>query len=63
MVAGDPYEIYFTEPEGYRMVSFEGPGTAVGEAERTGVVVKIGWLPYASGPVAWLARFEKKSIE
>jgi hypothetical protein len=63
VVAGDPYEIYFTEPEGYRMVSFEGPGTAVGEAERTGVVLKIGWLPSASGPVAWLARFEKKSSQ
>jgi hypothetical protein len=63
VVAGDPYEIYFTEPEGYRMVSFEGPGTAVGEAVRTGVVLKIGWLPSASGPVAWLARFEKKSSE
>jgi hypothetical protein len=63
VVAGDPYEIYFTEPEGYRMVSFESPGTAVGEAERTGVVLKIGWLPSASGPVAWLARFEKKSSE
>ncbi len=29
----------------------------------TGVVLKIGWLPSASGPVAWLARFEKKSSE
>lgn len=63
VVAGDPYEIYFTEPEGYRLASFEGPGTAVGEAERTGVVLKIGWLPSASGPVAWLARFEKRSSE
>ncbi len=57
VVAGDPYAIYLTEPEGYRLTGFEGPAGSVPGVERAGALVRITWLPAASGPVGWLARF------
>jgi hypothetical protein len=60
VVAGDRYEIFLTEPEGYHLAGFEGPREAVATVERTGVMIRVGWFPAASGQVAWLARFEEK---
>ena len=59
VVAGDPYEIFLTEPEGFRLVRFEAPGEAGAGIERNGPLVKVGWVPVASGTVDWLARFER----
>jgi len=59
VVAGDPYEIFLTEPEGFRLVRFEAPGEAGAGIERNGPLVKVGWVPAASGTVDWLARFER----
>jgi len=59
VIAGDPYEVYLTEPEGYRLARFEGPAGADVTVARDGALVKAGWLPAASGTVGWLAEFEK----
>ncbi len=58
VVAGDLYEIFLTEPEGFRLARFEAPGEAFARIERQGPLVKIGWRPAASGAVDWLAEFE-----
>jgi len=60
VVAGDPYEIFLTEPEGYRLARFEAPGGAAAEIERNGAMVKVRWRPESSGTVEWLARFDGK---
>lgn len=60
VVAGDPYEIYLTEPEGYRLARFEVPGAAGGRVERSGALVKAGWVPVSGGTAGWLAVFEKR---
>jgi len=59
VVAGDAYEIFLTEPEGFRLSRFEAPGVPGAVVTRGGVLVKVRWLPAVSGPVAWLAEFEK----
>ncbi len=58
-VAGDPYEIYLTEPAGYRLARFEGPAGAAVTVEREGAVVKVRWLPATTGTAGWLAEFEE----
>ncbi len=59
VVAGDAYEIYLTEPEGTRLSRFEGPAGAAVTVEREGALVKVRWLPAATGTAGWLAEFEK----
>ena len=59
VVAGDPYRIYLTEPEGYRLGRFLAPAGAAAEIERQGAVVEVRWLPAAGGEVSWLAEFER----
>ncbi|MGZ5439275.1 MAG: hypothetical protein ACXWFJ_05455, partial [Candidatus Aminicenantales bacterium] len=58
VVAGDAYEVYLTEPEGTRLRRFEGPAGAAVTVEREGALVKVRWLPAASGTAGWLAEFE-----
>jgi len=60
VLAGDPYAIYLTEPEGYRLAGFDGPPGSVPGVERAGALVKVTWLPSLGGQVGWLARFEEK---
>jgi hypothetical protein len=59
VLAGDPYAIYLTEPEGYRLAGFDGPPGSVPGVERAGALVKVTWLPSLGGQVGWLARFEE----
>jgi len=58
VVAGDPYEIFLTEPEGYRLARFESPEAPGAAIVREGGQVRIKWLPAVTGPVRWLAAFE-----
>lgn len=58
VVAGDAYEVYLTEPEGTRLRRFEGPAGAAVTVEREGALVKVRWLPAATGTAGWLAEFE-----
>lgn len=60
VVAGDPYEIYLTEPQGWRLVRFEVPGASAAAVGRTGALVKAGWVPAAGGTAGWLAVYEKQ---
>ena len=59
VVAGDPYALYLTEPEGYRLARFEAASGETAEVERVGALVAVRWRPTAGGEVAWLAEFEK----
>ena len=59
VVAGDPYEVYLTEPDGYRLARFEGPDGAAVTVAREGALVRVRWIPVASGTNGWVARFEK----
>ncbi|MBN2265132.1 MAG: alpha-galactosidase [Candidatus Aminicenantes bacterium] len=58
VVAGDPYEIFLTEPKGYRLARFESPEAPGAAVVREGGQVRIKWLPAVTGPVRWLAVFE-----
>jgi Melibiase len=60
VVGGDPYELYLTEPEGYRMTAFDCPGVTVSEPGREGTMVNVVLLPDKSGAVDWLASFVKR---
>jgi len=57
VVAGDPYEICLTEPEGYRLESFECPAVPSAELSREGGLLRVRLLPGTAGPVNWTARF------
>ncbi len=59
VVAGDAYEIVLTEPEGFRLARFEAPDAPGAAVTRDGALVKVRWLPDVSGPVGWLAEYEK----
>ncbi len=60
VVAGDPYDIFLTEPEGYRLEGFECPGMPAPEIKKEGPLVRVRLLPGASGTAGWAARFMKK---
>jgi hypothetical protein len=58
VVAGDPYELFLTEPEGYRMAKFDCPGATVFETKNEGLMVRIKLLSGRSGTVEWTAGFK-----
>ena len=60
VVAGDPYDIFLTEPEGFRLEAFECPGSPAPEVTKEGPLVRVRLLPGRSGNVVWLARFTPK---
>jgi hypothetical protein len=57
VIAGDPYELYLTEPEGYRLDKFDCPGATVLETKNEGLMVRVKLLPGESGTVDWSAEF------
>jgi hypothetical protein len=60
VVAGDPYDIFLTEPEGYRLEGFECPGMPVPEVKKEGPLTRVSLLPGQSGAAGWSARFTRK---
>jgi len=60
VVAGDPYELTLTEPEGYRLERFDCPGVTILETKKESPVVKVKLLPGESRQVSWLASYIKK---
>jgi len=60
IVSGDPYDIYLTEPEGYRLEAFSCEGAAASEPLREGLAVKVRLLASASGLAAWRAVFSRR---
>ena len=57
VVAGDPYDILLTEPEGYRLDGFECPEVPSLELAREGGLLRVRLVPGTTGPVTWTARF------
>ncbi len=58
VIAGDPYELFLTEPEGYRLDKFDCPGATVLETKNEGLMVRVKLLSGQSGTVDWSAGFE-----
>jgi len=59
-VAGDPYEVYVTEPAGWALAGFECDGGTSLKVERSQGWLKGGCAPSTSGTLAWRARFARK---
>jgi len=57
LVAGDPYEIYLTEPEGFRLDKFDSPGVLILEKKKEGILLKIKLLATENRTVNWTAYF------
>jgi hypothetical protein len=57
LVAGDPYEIYLTEPEGFRLGKFDSPGVLILEKKKEGILLKIKLLATENRTVNWTAYF------
>ncbi|MCX6569313.1 MAG: hypothetical protein NT147_09750, partial [Candidatus Aminicenantes bacterium] len=57
VIAGDPYELFLIEPEGYRLDKFDCPGATVIEIKNEGLMVRVKLLFGASGTVDWSAGF------
>jgi hypothetical protein len=60
VVAGDPYELYLTEPGGFRLATFECPGATIAATKREGVLIQLTLRPAESRTLAWQAGFENK---
>jgi hypothetical protein len=60
LVSGDPYDIYLTEPEGYRLEAFSCEGAAASEPLREGLAVKVRLSAGTSGLAAWRAVFSRR---
>jgi alpha-galactosidase len=58
MVGGDRYEIYLTEPAGWRFAAMECEGATV-VPKREGGVIRSGCSSAASREIAWFARFTR----
>lgn len=57
-VGGDPYEIYLTEPAGWRLSSVECDGAAPSPIAREGGLARATCRADASREIAWRARYE-----
>ncbi len=60
LVSGDPYDIYLTEPEGYRLEAFSCEGAGASEPLREGLAVKVRLSAGTSGLAAWRAVFSRR---
>jgi hypothetical protein len=58
VVGKDPYAIFLTEPEGYRLEGFECDGASLLETKRNGLVLEVRMLSGESREIAWLAKFK-----
>ena len=59
VVGGEPYEIYFTEPDGWALFGITCIGAAPVSVERRRGYVRAGCASAVSGPVSWSARFDR----
>jgi hypothetical protein len=57
-VGGDAYEIFLTEPDGWRLAAMECDGARALPVERESLVVKAGCLADVTSEIGWRARFE-----
>ncbi len=61
VVAGDPYELYLTEPPGWTLVDVQCDGAVPMPIERQGALARAGCRASTGGEVGWRARFEQKT--
>jgi hypothetical protein len=61
VVGGDPYEVFLTEPAGWRFVSMECDGGRALATERADAMVQTGCASETSGEVRWRAQFARQS--
>ena len=59
-VAGDPYILYLTEPDGYAFDKAEAEGAKVEKTEREGRIIKATLAPASAASFAWTARFKAR---
>jgi hypothetical protein len=59
VVGREPYEIFLTEGDGWRLVSTQCDGAATLPVVRRGALAVAGCTPTASGQISWRTRFEK----
>jgi hypothetical protein len=57
LVGGDPYDIYLTEPAGYRFGGIEADGARVVSVRRAGAVRVVRLVGAAGGVVRWTVRY------
>ena len=57
LVAGDPYDIYLSEPAGYRFAGVEATGARVAGTRREGGMRVVRLLSGEGGVVRWVARY------
>ena len=60
IVPGDPYDIYLTEPEGYRLEAFSCEGATASEPLREGLAVRVRLWAGESRSAAWKAVFGRR---
>jgi len=60
VVGGDPYEVFLTEPAGWRFAGIECSAGRALQAGRADGMVRTGCTWEASGEVAWGARFARQ---
>jgi alpha-galactosidase len=63
VVAGDAYEIFLTEPSGYRLTRMDCAGAAALPVVRQGGYVRSGCRPPTSGAMSWQARFTRAIVK
>jgi hypothetical protein len=59
LVGGDPYDIYLTEPDGFRLERFACEGAASSEPVREGLMVRIRMTAPGAGEASWKAIFSR----
>jgi hypothetical protein len=59
-VAGDPYELYLTEPPGWELIDVQCEGAVPMPIIRRGVMVRTGCRTSEGREIGWRARFERR---
>lgn len=54
------FELWLSEPEGYRLEAFDCPGAPIFGVGRERMPVKVSLLPGENGAVGWLAGYVKE---
>jgi hypothetical protein len=63
VVGGDDYEIFLTEPAGFRLTGMDCGGAAALPVVREGGYVRSGCRPTGSAEMPWQAHFERRTAK
>ena len=59
LVGGDPYVVFLTEPDGYKLTAVTAGGAKVAANERDGTLRRLALLADRSGEVSWEVVYER----